>query len=257
MQTATPTIISRWRAFSIHLFISIVIGVTVLALMLLLWYPHPLFYAVGGKQILMILLGVDVTLGPLITLTIFDLKKKSLRALKFDLAIIALLQVSALLYGMNVVFQARPAYVVFSKNSFDLVTANELLADDLAKAPARFQSLPLTGPVYTYTEKPKDIKLSNEVVWAALDGKKLFHFPQYYKPYEPHGKKAAKTALPLSDLKAKNPDHAAEIDQAMIESGLSQEEIGYLPLFAKMENMTVLVNKQDGKVIKVLRIDNW
>lgn len=257
MQTSTPIIISRWRAFSIHLLISIGIGVVVLALMLLVWYPHPLFYAVGGKQILMILLGVDVTLGPLITLTIFDLKKKSLRALKLDLAIVAVLQVTALLYGMSVVLEARPAYVVFSKNSFNLVTANELSEDDLAKAPAGSQSLPLTGPVYVFTKKPTDIKLSNEVVWAVLQGKMLYHFPQYYQPYNQHGKKAGRAALPLSELKAKYPVHAAEIIKAIIESGKSQEEIGYLPLFAKMENMTVLVNKKDGAVIKVLRIDVW
>ncbi|MDX8386877.1 MAG: TfpX/TfpZ family type IV pilin accessory protein [Gallionella sp.] len=257
MQISTPTIISRWRAFSIHMLISIGIGVAVLALMLLLWYPHPLFYAVGGKQLLMILLVVDVALGPLITLTIFDLKKKSLRALKFDLVIIAALQVTALLYGMNVVYQARPAYVVFSKNSFDLVTANELSEDDLAKAPARFQALPLTGPVYAFTEKPTDIKLSNEVVWAFLEGKRLFHFPQYYEPYNQHGKKAGKAALPLSELKTKSPVHSTEIDKVIIESGKSQAEIGYLPLFSKMENMTVLVNKQDGNIIKILRIDIW
>ena len=257
MQTPTPTIISRWRAFSIHLFISIGIGAVVLALMLLLWYPHPLFYAVGGKQILMILLGVDVTLGPLITLTIFDLKKKSLSALKIDLAIVAVLQVTALLYGMSVVFQARPAYVVFNNNAFNLVTANELNKKDLAKADSLFQSLPLAGPVYAYAKQPTDIKLANEVRWFFFQGKMLYHFPQHYKPYNKHGKRAGRAALPLSELKAKSPAHITEIDNAIIKSGKTQEEIGYLPLFAKMENMTVLVNKHDGKVIKILRLDIW
>jgi len=42
---------SRWKASLIHLTISAVVATAVLALMLLLWYPYPLFAAVGGQQV--------------------------------------------------------------------------------------------------------------------------------------------------------------------------------------------------------------
>ncbi|MEO7623365.1 MAG: hypothetical protein ABIS30_09905, partial [Gallionella sp.] len=61
---------SRWKAGLIHLTISATIAAVVLALMLLVWYPQPLFAAVGGQQVLMILLGVDLSLGPLATLIV-------------------------------------------------------------------------------------------------------------------------------------------------------------------------------------------
>ena len=44
----------------------------------------------GGSRLLFILVGVDVALGRTITLLTFDIKKKSLSALKFDVAFIAL-----------------------------------------------------------------------------------------------------------------------------------------------------------------------
>lgn len=251
------TVMTRWKASSIHLAMSAVIGSAVLALMLLVWYPHPIFEAVGGQQVLMILLGVDVTLGPFITLLIFN-TKKSRRALTFDLSVIAVMQLMALLYGMSVVFQARPAYLVFSKDSFDLVTANMLSEDDLAKAKnPEYRSLPLTGPVYVYSEMPADIKERNEVVLSAFSGKDLPQFPEYYKPYAEHMVAAGQAASRLVELKKINPARATEIDDAIRASGRSEADLGFVPLRAKYRSLTVLVGKSDGKILAVLSMDPW
>src|SRR5258708_10468140 len=138
---------TRWKAASIHLAISIVIAGTVLGVMLAVWYPRPFFDAAGGSHLLFSMVGVDVALGPAITLLIFDIKKKTLRALKFDLAVIATVQLAALLYGIYIVFQARPVYVVFVKDRFELATAADIDPDELAKVTRpEFRRLPLTGP---------------------------------------------------------------------------------------------------------------
>lgn len=248
---------SRWKASSIHLSISAVIGLAVLALMLLVWYPYPLFAAVGGQQVLMILLGVDVTLGPFITLLIFN-TKKSRRALAFDLSVIALCQASALTYGMSVVFHARPAYVVFSKGSFDLVTAQMLSEEDIAKAKnPSYRSLPITGPVYVYSEMPTDTKERNEVVLSAFSGKDLPQYPQFYMPFEEHKAAAGQAAKPLAELKKLNPNRTADIDEAIRASGRNEADVGFLPLRAKYRDLTVLVGKGDGNVLALLKMDPW
>lgn len=224
---------TRWRTSLIHLIISAVIAMSVLALMLLLWYPYPLFAAVGGQHVLLILLGVDVALGPLCTLMIFK-PQKSRKALTFDLSVIAILQLSALLYGMSVVFQARPVFVVLSKDSFDLVTANTLSNEDIARVKnPKYRSLPLTGPIYVYSEMPADVKERNEVVLSAFSGKDLPDFPQYYMPYEEHMADAARVAKPIAELRKLNPDRAADIDNAVHASGRTESDIGFLPLRAK------------------------
>jgi hypothetical protein len=248
---------SRLRAFSIHLTISASIVASVTALMLLLWYAPPFFSALGGKHVLLILLGVDVTVGPIITLIIFN-PRKSRRALTFDLSVIAIMQAAALIYGLNVVFQARPVFVVFSKDSFDLVTANMLSKDDLAKAKnPQYRSLPLTGPVYVYSQMPVDIKERNEVVFGAMSGKDLPQFPQYYLPYGEHGSDAAKSARPIAELKKLNPLRSADIDHLIAASGHTDSEVGYLPLRAKFHDQAVLVEKNDGKVLAQLDVNPW
>ena len=249
---------SRWKASLIHLVISAVIAIAVLALMLLTWYPHPLFAAVGGQQVLMILLGVDVALGPLATLVVFGTTNKSRKALTFDLSIIATLQVAALIYGMSVVFQARPVFVVFSVDTFELVTANLLTDEDIAKAKhPNYRSLPLTSPVYVYTEMPTDPKERNDVVFSAFSGKDIPLFPQYYQPFSEHKSAAGKAAKPIAQLRKLNPEHTADIDRAIRNSGRAEIDLGYIPLRAKYLDLAVLVGKNDGEVLTLLKLRPW
>jgi len=247
---------SRWKASFIHLSISVAIAVSVLALMLLLWYSPPFFSAVGGYHVLLILLGVDVTLGPIITLIIFS-PKKSRNTLTFDFSVIALLQISALIYGMGIMFQVRPVFVVFSKDSFDLVTANMLSNEDIAKAKyPNYHSLPVTGPLYVYTEMPANIKERNELVLSAFSGKDLPLFPQYYKPYAEHMSAAAQAGKSIAELKKLNPDCTTEIDKAVAATGLDEAGLRFLPLRAKYEDIAVLVEK-NGKVLTTLNMRPW
>lgn len=248
---------SRLKAFRIHLAISAAIAAIAIGLMLLLWYRPPFFTALGGQHVLLILLGVDVVLGPLFTLMLFN-PRKSRRALTLDLTVIALLQSAALLYGIHVMFQARPVFMVFSRDSFDLVTANMLDKADLARVqnPA-YRSLPLTGPLYVYTQMPADVASRNEVVLGAFSGKDLPLFPQYYQPYGEHGAVAGRTARPVADLKKLNPDRSGEIDDQVRASGLGEAQVGFLPLRAKYHDETVLVEKSSGRILGLLQMRPW
>ena len=248
---------SRWKASVIHLALSAAIAVAVLALMLLAWYAPPFFSAAGGHQVLLILLGVDVALGPLVTLVIFN-AKKTRKALFFDLSVIALLQFSALIYGMSIMFHARPVFVVFSIDSFDLVTANMLNDEDTAKAKySDYRHLPLTGPVYVYSEMPADIKQKNDVVLSAFSGKDLPQFPQYYQPYAEHGSAVGQASKPIADLKKFNPERVTEIENAIDATGRAEAELGFLPLRAKYQDIAIVVQKSDGKVLASLQMNPW
>jgi hypothetical protein len=248
---------SRLKAFFIHLSISAFIAVSVVAIMLLLWYAPPFFSALGGKNVLMVLVGVDVTLGPLFTLIIFN-PGKTRKALTFDLSVIAILQAAALIYGLSVVFEARPVFAVFSRDSFDLITANMLSKEDIAKAKyPDYRSLSLTGPIYVYSELPSDIKERNELVSSMLAGKDLPQFPQYYTPYSEHGPVAGRSAKPIEELKKLNPESSKKIESLIRASGHADSDVGYLPLHARFHDQAVLVEKSDGKILGQLDVNPW
>lgn len=248
---------TRWKASAIHLAISITIALITLTLMMALWYAPPFFSAAGGGKVLLIMLGVDVTLGPLITLLVFNPAKK-LNLLRFDLTIIALLQLSALIYGVNVMFHSRPAFVVYSKGSFDLVLASDLSDADLAKAKDPiFSTLSITGPIYTYTEMPKDAKEQSEVVFAAFSGKDLPFFPQYYQELSLHLAELVSASKSLSELKKYNPYRVSELENMIAERKWSDDEVGYLPLRSKFGDIAIVINRQSGKVIGGLDMEPW
>ena len=114
---------TRVRAASVHLGISVIVALVSVASMILVWYPPPLFQLLGGFELLLLIVGVDVTLGPLLTFVVFKSGKKGL---KFDLSVIAFLQLSALTYGASVVFVARPGYIVFVKDRFEMVRVADI-----------------------------------------------------------------------------------------------------------------------------------
>ena len=173
---------TRWKAAAIHLSISVCVGPAAAALIFGVWYPPPYSHAVGADQLILLLLGVDVVLGPLLTLVVFKSGKKSLR---FDLTVIALLQVCAFLYGMSVVVRARPAFIVGRVDRFVIVSANDLDDEDFAKASdPQFRSAPWTGPKVIGAAVPTDTQLRNDVLFSSAGGKDLEKFPQYYTDYD-------------------------------------------------------------------------
>ena len=77
-----------------------------------LWYPGALIFAGGGIEGMKIVFMVDMVLGPLLTLIIYDVKKSNKELLR-DVSIIAIFQLSCLTAGMAIVYQERPLAVVY------------------------------------------------------------------------------------------------------------------------------------------------
>ena len=59
----------------------------------------------GAGKLFLMMLGVDIILGPILTFIIYQKNKKSL---KFDLFIIACIQISAIGYGVYSMYGGRP-----------------------------------------------------------------------------------------------------------------------------------------------------
>ena len=95
---------AKFFAMLIHVCLSLLIFAAIVAWVLLKLYPSFYFSMSGGWQGLMLMAGVDVVIGPLITLLIFNPNKKR-REVISDLLIIAVVQFAALGYGIHTVYQ--------------------------------------------------------------------------------------------------------------------------------------------------------
>jgi hypothetical protein len=222
--------------------------------MLFVWYPSPYFAAAGGGTLLTLLIGVDVVLGPLLTFVVFDPGKKSLI---YDLAAIVMLQIAALIYGVHVMASARPAFVVYLRGGFDVVSANDVMTEGMAQAQLlEFQSVPLTGPRLAAARTPVDPGLQLKISMEAMTGgPDLTAYPRFYIPYSTASREAAARGKPLAALAEAGPDNAAAVAKFLGSSGKSIDGLVYLPLHARAAPMSIVLDMVKGDVVGVLMLD--
>ena len=247
---------SRWQASGGHLALSAAIGAAVLALMIFVWYPPPYFEAAGGNDLVLLMVGIDVALGPLLTLAVFN-PAKGLGKLRFDLLVIGVLQVAALAYGVSVMFTARPAYLVFAVDRFDLVMANLLTDAELAKAAPPFDRRPIGKPPTVGARLPEDPKLKEESLFLARGGVDLTQQPRFYVPYAEIAKDAAMRAQPLKTLREINPGRLRAIDAVVRDSGRAEADLAWLAAHAPNRNFAVILDARSGAIVDMLMADPW
>jgi len=247
---------TRVRAASLHLGISALVAVISVTSMILVWYPPPLFQLLGGFELLLLIVGVDVTLGPLLTFVVFKSGKKGL---KFDLSVIAFLQLSALIYGASVVFVARPGYIVFVKDRFELVRVADIEPSRLAEARIeRFRRFPLGGPQFIGSVLPTDPRELQQLILSALSGgPDVSELPRYYADLEVVRNAMVQRAMPLDELKKLNPGALASIDLLPRELGRKESELGFLPLRIRRDFATVIVDRTARLPVKIVDLRPW
>lgn len=247
---------SRWKASALHLCISALVITTLGVLLSLTWYPPAYARSMGGLGLIAILAGVDVTLGPLLTLVVWNIQKKSL---KFDMAVIVALQLAGMSYGLYAISQARPVYMVFAYDRFDLVTVADIPEGETAKAQREeFKSLPLTGPKTIAAQRPNDREERNKLLFTSvLGGADLAQTPRYYVPYAEMAPEVAKKAKPLSVIMQRSAAAHDTLTRYLERQHLNQAQVKFLPLRAHKLDQTVLVDSENGQVIEIINLDPW
>lgn len=248
--------LNRFQAFGGHLLGSVLVGLCSAALVFLVWYPWPFSFATGVTAIFVLLLSVDVIIGPCITLIVFNPAKKEL---KRDLTIVLLLQIGALLYGLHIVQIERPVYYVFGVDRFDLVYASDLTPENLAQVTdARFKTAPLTGPELVAAYIPGSDKERNEILFNAMArGEDLPQLPQYYVPYAERKQQVLDKAQPLDKLKPFNSARESEISSLIEKYSSIKEGVGFLPLRGKVEDLAVIVRKDSAEILEIKDLKPW
>jgi hypothetical protein len=251
-----PRRMSRHRAAAIQFAVSFSIVASCLAAMLFVWYPAPYFQAMGAKGLVLIMLAVDVTLGPLLTWIVFT-PGKPLHLLRLDLVVIGALQVAALAYGIHVVAQARPVYMVFVRDRFEITSADDILPASLAKAAPPFRTLPWDGPRLAAAVPPADPDEQLRLMMSALAGADLKTYPQYYLPYEAMVDTVREKGRPIAWLRERRPESAAALARAVAKTGLPESKLVFLPLHGPKGDLAVLLDKSSGRIVGYAPVDPW
>lgn len=244
----------RIKASAIHLSISLAVAAMAGALVFGVWYPYPFREISGGRELFLILVTVDVILGPLITLAVFN-RVKPWPVLRRDLAIVAALQLAALGYGLWTVSLARPVHMVFEIDRLSVVHAVEIAPELLSKTSPGITALPLTGPTRLSLRPFKDNQEKFDATLAALQGMPLAGRPDLWQPYANAVPDILKSAKPVRELKTRLMDQSDAIDRLLRAEGRDPESVLYLPLVGRKAIWTAFLDPVTADVVATLPLD--
>jgi hypothetical protein len=247
--------LQRARASGIHFGLSVLVAGAAALLVFLLWYPMPLMEIAGGRDLFMIVVAVDVVLGPVITFAVFD-RRKGWSELRRDLLFVAMMQLAGLAYGLHTVYRVRPVFLALENDRLRVVRAIDLEGADLSRAPDGLQRLSRTGPGLIATRPPRaDEKL--EAIERGLAGEDLGSRPDFWLPPAQTTQALARAARPVAELAQQAKARDIELAQAVQQTGRPAGQLGFLPILARRTDWSALVDRSSGEIVGYVHIDGF
>jgi len=220
----------------------------------LLWFPGDYFVISGVTKLFLTLVAVNLIVGPGLSTLLY---KPGKWGLKFDLVVIACLEVAILGWAMHEISGRRPAFVVFAVDRFEAVTISEIDPNSLHKSQLAVR--PGHAPRLIYAELPTDAdamsRLIDETVLLGMQD--IDRRPEFWKPYAQGMPFIKRAATPLSALLSANDVRAESIKRWLAQQELSVNDYLYLPIQGRTADGMIILHADIGYPVDVLAIDPW
>src|ERR1700722_17730737 len=246
----------RLKLFSLHLLSSATVLTLILGSLYLGWYRWPGWYLTDVTQVVLVMICVDVVLGPTLTFIIAN-RKKSRRELTRDIGIIVVVQLCALIYGSVSLWNGRPLYYAFSESVLQLVQAYDI---DAKEAEAGRQQNPALSPHWyslprwIWAPLPQNAEESQKIVASAVSGgDDVISMPKYFKPWE--------DGLPSLRSRLKKVDEVAyfaksekkRLKERMKAAGLPDDQLNTMPLTGRGYPLLAVFDPATLKITATLK----
>lgn len=245
---------TRFKASGIHFLASASVVSVIFALVFFVWYPGPTFQIAGARHIVFVLVGVDLILGPLLTMIVYVEGKWGLR---FDLAVIVMVQLAALVYGSFTLYQERPYYMVFVVDRFNLVPEKHIDKSKLRFAELREK--PFADVIKVFARMPEDSEGFQKFLDSVMfDGEPdMEGRPEYWEPYANGTDIILEATKPLVELKIASELDARRVRDAKEKYEKDYPRLGYLPLGTLTEDIGMLMDMDTAEPLDVIKVDPW
>ncbi|KRG35908.1 TfpX/TfpZ family type IV pilin accessory protein [Psychrobacter sp. P11G3] len=247
MYSKVDVLRDKLKAFFIHFAFSIVLVLAAYLLVQLLWYPAPLFKATDASKLFVMILVVDLVLGPILTFVIYKKNKKTLRT---DLVVIILVQLSALCYGLYSMYEARPVWIAYVADRFELVRVNDIIEEDKQK-----HNWPRFGPEYIYVDLSQlnESEQLDSILKETQYNISPAQRPKFYNDFDLAKPLIIKNSQDVALLN--NYNDSIEVTRILKRYPLANS---FIPLKAKAVDMTVLIDiENQGRIIKIVDLRPW
>jgi len=250
----------RGSAIALHLLASVAVASLVALLVFFVWYPYPYQKISGGRDLFILLMSVDIVVGPLLTAVLFN-PSKPRSELWRDLGLVVLIQLGALGYGLHTVWQARPLFLVMEIDRFKVISSPDLQDNSaqtqLAALPQKLRPSFLSGPVTVAIREPKDSQERNTVMMeSVIGGRDYAERPEFYLSYEGAAAlKSLQRAKPLSIFLSKYPTQRPAAQTLTVRKDEDVTQWLYVPVLGRKDWVAVLDSQ--GQIRGLLEGDGF
>jgi len=243
---------SRYRASFIHLLISAMLVGTVFAIVFWVWYPKPAFEVAGAMSIIGLLVGVDLVLGPLLTLVVY---KHGKPGLKFDLTVIVLIQFVALVYGTYTLHDEKPHYLVFSVDRLEFVAKKQV--DQTAIRYDELRKKPFAELIQVFARAPEDPDEFQRFLDSVMfEGRPdLESRAEYWEPWDAGTDVIRRRIKQIEDLDATTSREEATLARAI--DKYAGANLGVLPIGGIEADIGMLLDQDTLEILGVLHVNPW
>lgn len=252
--------LSRWRFASkaalVHLGISVLIAAVVAWLVFKVWYPFPYNHLTGGLGLFTIVVLVDLVCGPLVTFILAN-PRKSKRELTLDFSLVALIQLSALLYGLHTVKIARPVLLSFERDRIAVITEAEIDLENLHEAPANLRQLPLLGQQKIGIRRAQNEKEFFESIHLSQEGMEPSVRPGWWLEFSEVLPEVKEKMYSLKDVKPLRSTEQEILNDAVQRSHLPRESLFYLPMTSKLSQDWLILLDKNGDFVGYAPINGF
>lgn len=246
----------RVVATGIHLLASACVAGIAALIVFGVWYPPPYSTIAAGMNLFVLLMSVDVVLGPALTLVAADPDKPA-KVFRRDLAVIVVLQLAGLAYGLHSISLARPVYLAFEVDRMRVVTAADIDETTLPEALPEFRSLPWTGPKLIAAVRPTRPDEVLRSIDLALSGIDISMLPSQWRDYASQKDAVLRVVRPAAELQAKYPEAGPELERIAAKVGKPVAALRFLPVLARHSSTVVVIDPSTGGVIGFLAFDGF
>lgn len=248
----------RLKAFGLHLLGSACFMALVLGVLYLGWYRWPGWYLAGASGIALMMLGLDVALGPALTFVIAN-PGKPRRELARDIGIIVCVQIIAAGYGATTLWNGRVLYYVYSQRFLEIVQASDLDAGQVAlgrKLDPEFAPHWYSLPRWIYAPLPKDENLQKQIVTGSITGgDDVIQMPRYYEPWE-KGLLKLRTELRLVDKMTEFSRKEKEtLKQRMKDRDFDPSQPIAIPMMGRVKPLLAVIDPKTVRIQALVRAD--
>lgn len=247
----------RLKAFGLHLLGSASVLTLILGALYLGWYRWPGWYLTDVSRVVMVMIGVDVVIGPLLTFVIAS-HNKPRRELQRDIGIIIAAQLCALLYGSVSLWNGRPLYYAFSENVLQQVQAYDI--DSREAEMARRENPALAphwyrSPRWIWAPLPEDADQRQKIVTEAVTGgEDVTSMPKYFKSWE-SGLPALRNQLKkVDDVAYFAESDKTKLKEKMKAAGIPTDQSNVMPLTGRGHPLLAVFDPATATIKAILRV---